>query len=66
MGSDLVAVDATCARLIGLNPSRIPYLAAAGAFLGNVGETRIVHRGEKPERYRTVFDIVEPLKSLRS
>ena len=32
MGQDLVAVDATCARLIGLRPDRMPYLVMAGRF----------------------------------
>jgi uncharacterized protein (DUF362 family) len=46
MGTDLPAVDATCARVIGLDPEKIKYLEAAGHFLGNIAEDRIEHRGE--------------------
>src|SRR5690606_17148444 len=59
MGTDLPAVDATCARIIGLDPAQVPYLNAAGHYLGNVDEARIEHRGERPERYRTEFDLIE-------
>jgi uncharacterized protein (DUF362 family) len=64
MGQDLVAVDATCARIIGFNPSRIPYLASAARFLGNLNESRIDQRGEHPQRYRTRFEIIDILKPL--
>jgi uncharacterized protein (DUF362 family) len=64
MGRDLVAVDATCARVIGFNPARMPYLAEAGRFLGNIRESRIDQRGEDPQRYRTRFEIIDSLKPL--
>jgi uncharacterized protein (DUF362 family) len=65
MGSDLVAVDATCARVIGLDPAKIDYLRAASRFLGVSDSARIDHRGESPRRYATQFDIVDDLKHLR-
>jgi uncharacterized protein (DUF362 family) len=65
MGEDLVAVDATCARIIGLNPERVPYLADGGAFLGNLRESRIEQRGEAPSRYATTFAVSDSLKPLR-
>jgi uncharacterized protein (DUF362 family) len=65
MGSDLVAVDATCARVIGLDPEKIDYLRAASRFLGVTDSGRIDHRGESPRRYATQFDIVDALKPLR-
>jgi uncharacterized protein (DUF362 family) len=65
MGTDLVAVDATCARIIGLDPWKIPYLQEASAFLGNVHTDRIVSIGESPSRYETRFDVVEHLGTLR-
>ena len=34
MGSDLVAVDSTVARMIGLDPRKLRYLDEAGRFLG--------------------------------
>jgi len=60
MSSDLAAADATCARLIGINPDEIPYLAGAGEYLGNIRESRIHVRGERAERYRTVFERTVP------
>ncbi len=65
MGEDVVAVDATCARVIGLDPDRIPYLSTASEFLGNIAENRIEHRGEPPARYDTEFDVLEHLQRYR-
>jgi uncharacterized protein (DUF362 family) len=65
MGQDLPAVDATCARVIGLDPARIVYLDAAGHYLGNTSERRIDQRGENPARYRTDFAVVESMQAVR-
>jgi uncharacterized protein (DUF362 family) len=65
MGTDLVAVDATCARIIGLDPVKMPYLSVASRFLGNIDERRIDQRGEPPSRYRTQFDVVDQIKRFR-
>jgi uncharacterized protein (DUF362 family) len=65
MGTDLVAVDATCARIIGLDPVKMPYLKVASRFLGNIDERRIEQRGERPERYRAQFDVIDSMKRLR-
>lgn len=65
IGPDLPAVDATCARVIGLDPVKMPYLSLAGAYLGNVNERRIEQRGESLQRYRTQFDVIEPIRKLR-
>jgi uncharacterized protein (DUF362 family) len=65
MGSDLVAVDATCARIMGLDAAKISYLSQASAFLGHIDEARIDQRGENPARYRTRFEMLEQFKSLQ-
>lgn len=65
MGTDLAAVDATCARVIGVDPDKLVYLNAAGHFLGNVDAGRIEQRGERLERYRTNFDLIDERKHLR-
>jgi uncharacterized protein (DUF362 family) len=65
MGSDPVAVDATCARIIGLDPDKIDYLKPAAKFLGVTDASRIEHRGEAPTRYATRFDVVPALQHLR-
>jgi uncharacterized protein (DUF362 family) len=45
-GTNLPAVDATAARLMGIDPWRIPYLAAASGLLGPIAESHIIQRGE--------------------
>jgi len=65
MGSDPVAVDATCARVIGLDPEKIDYLKPAAEFLGNIDARRIEQRGESPARYAARFDVVSDLEHLR-
>ncbi|WZP00110.1 DUF362 domain-containing protein [Isosphaeraceae bacterium EP7] len=46
MGTNLTAVDATAARLMRLDPSRIAYLAGASGRLGPIAESHIGQRGE--------------------
>jgi uncharacterized protein (DUF362 family) len=41
LSDDPVAADFTCARLMGLNPWRVPDLAQATQFLGNGATARI-------------------------
>jgi uncharacterized protein (DUF362 family) len=65
MGGDLPAVDATCARIIGIDPHKVPYLQMASAFLGNTDERRIEQRGERLDRYKTQFDLIEPIRRWR-
>jgi len=57
MSTDLVAMDATCARVIGLDPSKLGYLAGGGEFLGNLEQERIVQIGEPLARYATTFAV---------
>jgi uncharacterized protein (DUF362 family) len=65
MSQDVVAADATCCRIIGLDPARLPYLREAGRFLGNLDPARIDLPGERIERYATTFDVVDAFKPLR-
>src|SRR5207247_11251629 len=65
MGTDLVAVDATCARVIGLDPRKIGYLDSASDFLGNLDARRIDQRGEPTARYATRFEVLDAFKGLR-
>jgi uncharacterized protein (DUF362 family) len=66
LGSDLAAVDATCARIIGLDAAKVPYLSIASQFLGNVAENRIDQRGENPGRYRTQFEVTAAIQKMRA
>ena len=64
-GEDPVAVDATCARLMTLEPSRMDYLVDAGAFLGNVEIERIDQIGESLDRFRQDFAVLDRFQSLK-
>ena len=65
MGTDPVAVDATCARVIGLEPGKLPYIRHASRYLGNAAVHRITQRGEPTARFACRFDVVEHLRWMR-
>jgi uncharacterized protein (DUF362 family) len=65
MGADVVAVDATCARIMGLDPGRIEYIRLASDFLGHADAGRIRQCGERLERFRTTFDVIEAHRGFR-
>src|SRR5271163_1165862 len=64
MGRDLVAVDATCARIMGIDPEKITYLGMA-ADLGHVHPERIEQRGETIASVHTNFALLDQYKYLR-
>ncbi|HEU0119301.1 MAG TPA: DUF362 domain-containing protein [Bryobacteraceae bacterium] len=63
-GRDLIAVDATCCRLMGIEPSRVEYLQLA-ADLGAIPELQIDQRGENPAALRKNFDLLPQFAGLR-
>lgn len=63
-GQDLVAVDATCCRVMGLDPAKIEYLNMA-ADLGAIQLSQIQQRGENPTAVRTNFELMTQYSSLR-
>jgi uncharacterized protein (DUF362 family) len=65
MGKNLPAVDATCARLMGINPHKIGYLAAADNRLGPIKESLITQRGERWESVRTDFQLMDYIEAHR-
>jgi uncharacterized protein (DUF362 family) len=64
-GADPVAVDATCARLMTIDPWRIGYLADADAFMGNVAEERIEVIGETLAALRQDFAVLPRFADLK-
>jgi uncharacterized protein (DUF362 family) len=65
MGSDLVAVDATCCRLMQLEPERVGYLAMAHRKkLGQLATAQIQQLGETIEGRAQPFDTVRHFQSL--
>lgn len=65
MSADVVAMDATCARIIGLDPGKMRHLGEAGRFLGNLEIRRIQQRGEPLSRYATTFHMLDYFKPIR-
>ena len=66
LGDDPVAVDATCARIMGLAPEKIDYLAKAGILLGHLKEEKIQQVGEPIAGVRTPFHLIPQFQHLRS
>ncbi|MGH7855034.1 MAG: DUF362 domain-containing protein [Candidatus Binatia bacterium] len=64
-GDDLVAVDATAARLMTLEPQKIDYLATAGEFLGNLAREKIAQIGEPIDKVQQDFQVIEDFKDLK-
>lgn len=64
-GQDLVAVDATAARLMMIEPRKISYLAKADDFLGNLAYEKIEQLGEKLEKLQKDFNVIEEFKDLK-
>lgn len=64
-GADPVAVDATAARMIGVEPWHVWYLAQADRFLGNAADDRIDHRGEAIERFVQEYALLPQMEHLR-
>ncbi len=64
MGRDLVAVDATCCRLMGIDPDKIEYLRLASPR-GHVQESRIEQRGESILSTRIEYRLVPQMAHLR-
>jgi uncharacterized protein (DUF362 family) len=65
MGSDLPAVDATCCRIMGIDPARVEYLAMASDKLGNTAESRVEQRGEQIRSVQTNFNLIQRFHELR-
>lgn len=65
MGSDLVAVDATCCRIMGILPERVEYLKLAAAR-GQLSEAGIEQRGERVCSVTGSFKLIPELQYLRA
>ena len=59
LGGNLAAVDATAARIMGIDPLRVPYLRAARGRLGTISAERIEQRGEALTAVQTRFELLD-------
>lgn len=64
LSDDPVAADATCARLMGLAPERIPHVAEGARFLGNLAPDRIVMLAESIPVSTTPFSVLPGFQHL--
>ncbi len=64
MGRNLPAVDATCARVMGIDPSRIESLNAANQWLGPIAASAIEQRGEPIAAVTTNFSLPEGIPAM--
>jgi uncharacterized protein (DUF362 family) len=68
MGRNFPAVDATCCRIMGIDPYQVSYLERADNWLGPISEKAIEQRGETIASVRTNFNLIETIpahKGLR-
>jgi len=66
VGTNLPAVDASAARVMGIEPARIRYLADAAGWLGPIAEAAIHQVGETLASVRTPFALVEKIPAQKA
>jgi uncharacterized protein (DUF362 family) len=64
-GEDPVAVDATAARLMRIDPAKVKHLRVAGEFLGNIEREKIVQIGEPIEALVQDFQVISRFRHLK-
>ena len=65
MGRNLAAIDATCCRIMGIDPYKVSYLERADNWLGPIGEGSIAQRGEAIAAVRTNFKLIDQIPAQR-
>lgn len=61
MGRNLSAVDATCCRIMGIDPYKVSYLERADNWLGPIGDRSIEQRGETIASVQTNFELIDTI-----
>jgi uncharacterized protein (DUF362 family) len=64
LADDPVAADATCARLMGLEPDRVPHIHEAAKFLGNASPDLVEEMGELARQAEVPFRVVPEFEFL--
>ncbi len=65
MGRNLPAVDATCCRIMGINPHKIEYLQTANNWLGPVDKENIKQVGETIAHIQRPFGLIDNIPAHR-
>lgn len=66
MGRNLAAVDATCCRIMGVDPYKVSYLEQADNWIGPIGDEPIEQRGEPIASVRTTFELIDSIPAFRN
>ena len=66
LADDPVAADATCARLMGLDPERVTHIRKAARFLGNLSTVVIDQVAEPVQSPERPFELVPEFACLRA
>jgi uncharacterized protein (DUF362 family) len=64
MGNNVASVDASCCRVMGIEPGEVEYLKR-GRDVGHIEEAQIEQRGEVIDGVRTEFGLWEGFRHLR-
>jgi uncharacterized protein (DUF362 family) len=65
MGRNLPAVDATCTRIMSINPEKIPYLKYSSGRIGAIQESNIKQRGESIASVQKRFQLLDYVPAHR-
>lgn len=65
LGDDPVAVDSTCARVMGLIPEKVKHIAQAATLLGHIDPERIQQLGENIASVRSPFSVLDQFRHLK-
>lgn len=65
LADDPVAADATCARLMGIDPDLVAHIRAGAQFLGNSSSERMDQIGEPAQGSQPAFRVVHEFECLR-
>jgi uncharacterized protein (DUF362 family) len=66
LSDDAVGADATCCRLMGLSPERVPHIAETAKFLGNLSPHRIEQLAAPVTSPSAPFQTVQEFEHLRA
>ena len=64
MARNSVTADATCCRVMGIDPFKVDYLNRASDLLGPVEADRIEQRGETIEQVRRPYQLLKGIPAL--
>lgn len=65
MGRNPAAVDATCSRIMGIDPKKVGYIAASASIFGPIDEISIIQRGETIMEVQSKFELCAHIPAIQ-